>query len=77
MHCFLTHPDPSGGPTGAGCSKPIAGLNPTPPAVVEPRFRKLNFAQYPATPIDGRSPNALEFPTANPAGGTIRKSRPR
>ena len=60
MHSVLTHLDATDGPTGARCSRPIAGLNPA----------------LPAAAIDGHSLNALEFLTAKPSGGTISKTRP-
>ena len=75
MQRVLTDPGATDGPIGARPSRTISGLNPGLSAVVGPKIRKLHFAPYPAAAIDGHSLNALEFPTAEPSGGAIPKTR--
>lgn len=71
MHCVLI--GATDGPIGARPSRSIAG----PPAVVEPKIRKLHFGPFPAAAIDGHSPDPFEFHTAEPSGGAIPKTRAR
>ena len=75
MHCVLTDPNATDGKIGARPSRFISEPIADPPAVVEPKIRKLHFAPYPAAAIDGHSLNASEFPTVGPSGRAIPKTR--
>ena len=69
MHCVLTDPSATDGPIAVKPSRPIAGLNSGPPAVVELKIRKLHFAPFPTAAIDGHRPERLGIfpPWGHPA----------
>ena len=73
MHCVLNDPNSTDGPTGARPSGSITA----PPAVAEPKIRKLHFTPFPAAAVGGHSLNALEFHTAEPSGQAMPKTSTR